>query len=454
MAPLPSSPLATHLAENARATGLLRPKDRILVAVSGGRDSTALACLLGAVAESLELTLAVGHVNHGWRGSAEADADQAAVRALCARLDIPFFGGPPPPFYLPQTEEAARRHRYRVLGEIARAKGYGSIATGHHAGDQAETLLMRLLRGSGLVGLAGIPPSRGLAPGNLRVIRPLLEVAPETLEAWLSERAIPWREDPTNTDVRRDRARIRARLAARSPQNRHDLAQLATRLRRRLTERQAWIEQHLEAALEHDPLAHTVAVPAGLLRGLRGEDLALALRHAGAFLEAARAGPWLTRRHVACVEDVLAKGGALDLPRGLRVHARGNTLWLLRRPTPALTVPNLSVRIVPAAQFDLAAWRLQGDRWTAALDADVLGSAPVLRPLAVNDTFAPLGGSGRPVLVSAWMRRQALPRFVRRAQCVVTGEAGVGWLAGRRVDHAHAVTAQTKRVALVRAALS
>lgn len=435
-----------RLLDAVRASGVLPPTGRLLVAVSGGRDSTALAALLAAWGR---LPLVLAHVDHGWRGPEAAAVDRAGVEALAARLGVPLVTAGPPPPDTPQTEAAARRFRYRTLGALARAHGCATIATGHHAGDQAETVLMRLLRGSGTLGLAGIPAARPLAPGELTVIRPLLGVEPAELEAWLRRRAIPWHEDETNADLRRDRAAIRARLAAR-PEARRSLVALAARMQRRIAERTACIAAAAGDAYTLHARAQAVAMPRAQLRQWQGEDLALALRLAGARIDAARDGPWLTRAHVRCAHEILTTGGGLDLPHGLHLHVRGHTAWLLRRDAPLPPVPQLELEVVERSAFDLPAWQACGHRDAVALDADVLGPTPLVRPLDPSAVFAPLGSSGRLRPIGAWLAKQGVPGFVRRGFLTLEGAQGTAWLVGRRVDARHAITDATQRVAVAR----
>ncbi|MHC5012578.1 MAG: tRNA lysidine(34) synthetase TilS, partial [Planctomycetota bacterium] len=205
---------AAEVADTCRAHDLLRPGERVLVAVSGGADSMALALLLHeASAHALPLSLVLGHVDHGWRGAEAAARDRAAVERLARRIDAPLDVAPTPNPPV-RTEDEARRWRYNRLALSADRHGCRKVATGHHLRDQAETVLMRLLRGSGPVGLAGIPRRRplGEAEAGLEVVRPLLDVDPRRLRAFLEARGVAWVEDETNLDPRRDRARIRRRL--------------------------------------------------------------------------------------------------------------------------------------------------------------------------------------------------------------------------------------------------
>ncbi|MGH7420630.1 MAG: tRNA lysidine(34) synthetase TilS, partial [Candidatus Rokuibacteriota bacterium] len=175
-----------------------------MTAVSGGPDSVALLDVLCALREPLGLTLTAVHVHHGLRPEADAEAD--AVRHLCAGLGaachverVTVRRGPP----WDGLEAESRRARHAAFERVARAVGATRIATGHTADDQAETVLMRLLQGSGPRGLGGIAPARGL------LIRPLIETRRSAIEEHLRERGLSWAEDPSNRDPRFLRNRIR-----------------------------------------------------------------------------------------------------------------------------------------------------------------------------------------------------------------------------------------------------
>jgi tRNA(Ile)-lysidine synthetase-like protein len=191
----------------------LAPGSRVLIAASGGADSTALLAGLASLAGEFGLALEAAHLHHRLRGR-EADLDLEAVRALCVRLGVPLT--------VARWNTRARMRRRGLSGQnglrtlrrefllaAARARGCDAIATAHTADDQLETLLMRLGRGAGLAGLAGIRPRAG------RFVRPLLLVPRAWIEADLARARMPWREDPSNADPRYARSRIRHEVVPR-----------------------------------------------------------------------------------------------------------------------------------------------------------------------------------------------------------------------------------------------
>jgi tRNA(Ile)-lysidine synthase len=190
---------------------LFHPDDKILVALSGGADSTALFLLLrDQLPENL---IGAAHFHHGLRGR-DADQDAAFCAKLCIGNNLPCMIGLG---FVPKTSRApddeGRRQRYDFLLEAAEEMGARVIATAHHADDQAETVLLRVLRGTGVEGLAGIPATRTLTP-TLRLVRPLLSVRRVTLENYCAERDITFRHDPHNDDPTYVRSRLRAQMPA------------------------------------------------------------------------------------------------------------------------------------------------------------------------------------------------------------------------------------------------
>ncbi len=193
----------------------LRPGDRVCVAVSGGADSTALLLLVHAAnalpRQALGVGLSAVHVNHTLRGE-ESDADQAFVESLCHPLNLPLHTFRVDTEARTRThreslEEAARSLRYECFGKLLAEGAATHILTAHTLDDQAETVLMKLLRGAWLEGLAGISPVLKLPAGE--ILRPLLATRRDDLRSFLTERNQSWREDASNADERFTRNRLR-----------------------------------------------------------------------------------------------------------------------------------------------------------------------------------------------------------------------------------------------------
>jgi tRNA(Ile)-lysidine synthase len=182
---------------------------RWVVAVSGGGDSVGLLRILHRLAPSTGLILSAAHLNHGARAE-EAQADADFVAELAGALGLPCDIGRWRPTRAGHFEVDARRARYAWLTETARARGASVVAVGHTSDDQAETILHRILRGTGTRGLAGIPRRRTLAADpDVTLVRPLLAVGRREVRGLLADLGQAFREDATNTDLTRTRSRIR-----------------------------------------------------------------------------------------------------------------------------------------------------------------------------------------------------------------------------------------------------
>jgi tRNA(Ile)-lysidine synthase len=202
--------LEQHVLENIRRSGMVSPGDRVGVAVSGGADSVALLRISEALRGELGITLLVVHFDHSLRG-AESQADAEFVATLARRSGLEFVSAredvaAEAELHGWNLEDAARRLRYAFFARVIEEGRATRIAVAHTADDQAETLLAHLIRGTGLTGLAGIYPTVGA------IVRPLLGTHRKDLREYLRNRREEWREDATNRDVRRLRARIREQL--------------------------------------------------------------------------------------------------------------------------------------------------------------------------------------------------------------------------------------------------
>lgn len=216
--------MQNRLLKFAREQNLIAPGDTVICAVSGGADSVAMLFALYLLREKLGITLEAAHFNHNLRGE-ESLRDETFVRELCARYEIPLHvaSGEIHPGKK-GLEAAARDARYAFLESLP-----GKIATAHTADDNAETILMHLVRGTGLKGLGGIAPQRG------KLIRPMLGITRREVEDFLAEWHLPHVEDSTNeTDAflrNRLRHHVMPLLAAENPRIAENLSQMALRLR-------------------------------------------------------------------------------------------------------------------------------------------------------------------------------------------------------------------------------
>ena len=216
--------MQNRLLKFAREQNLMAPGDTVICAVSGGADSVAMLFALYLLREKLGITLEAAHFNHNLRGE-ESLRDETFVRELCARYEIPLHvaSGEIRPGKK-GLEAAARDARYAFLESLP-----GKIATAHTADDNAETILMHLVRGTGLKGLGGIAPQRG------KLIRPMLGITRREVEDFLAEWHLPHVEDSTNeTDAflrNRLRHHVMPLLAAENPRIAENLSQMALRLR-------------------------------------------------------------------------------------------------------------------------------------------------------------------------------------------------------------------------------
>jgi tRNA(Ile)-lysidine synthase len=300
---------------------------RVLVAASGGVDSTVLAHALAEIAGRRGLQLAIGHVNHGLRG-ADSDADEAAVRALAADLGAPVAVAAVDPRGLlsgrssrerPTLQEAARSLRYEALSSLAGRLGAERIATAHNADDQAETLLLRLLRGTGPDGMGGIPErSRDGV-----IVRPLLRVPRAEIEAFARARHLAWREDASNQSPDYTRNRLRHHWLPGlqrefNPRLLRVMADLAEAQRRDSEWIEAQVAREAELRLAHE----------GEWLRIEGKDWsqlpeALSRRLLRRALRACGAGRHTSRAHLTRMSEFLRRGRVgshIEIPGGLRLE--------------------------------------------------------------------------------------------------------------------------------------
>ena len=291
----------------------------LLCAVSGGRDSVCLLHYLAGIAPEHGFTVAAGHLNHRMRPEAQRDED--FVRELCRTLNVPFYTEAAPVYEMAAhwglgVEETGRRLRYDFLLRTAEAIGADRIATAHHARDQAETVLLNLLRGTGPEGLGGIPPVRG------KIVRPLLRTDPAEIEAYLEAHHLSHVEDSTNQDTRYARNRLRRELWPAL----ETINPALTKAIGRTAEIVRGENDYLDAlAAEHLPPEGAAVDAAALLAAPE----ALRPRMVRLLLERLPTGKKdVGMVHIDAVLALAEGGGTLDLPGGVRAVCRKGRLRL------------------------------------------------------------------------------------------------------------------------------
>lgn len=396
--------------EKALRESGVAPGHRLLAAVSGGVDSMVLLDALVCLRERLGIRVHVAHVHHGLRGRA-ADDDAAFVTAEAARrgLGVSIARLHPAERRSGESTQAwARAARYRHLDAIAERMGASHIAVAHTQDDQAETVLLNLLRGTGPRGLAGIPRTRR------RILRPLLQVPRAEVEAYASRRQVEFRTDASNASDIYRRNRVRHHL----------LPLLAKEYNPRIIESLASLAGLMredEGALA--ALADRLLVESGRVvdRGLSLDVATLAaappsvVRRTfhGAFQQASQAAQSLTRRHLDALRRLLSGGGVVRLPGGLVGQRAGKEIRIGRPAAEPLTPGAVAPSQIPVHPGVWTAWpalacrirvrRLASGRvpqadpthWQAALSPQVLLKQLSLRARRPGDRFRPLGMHGQ-----------------------------------------------------------
>jgi tRNA(Ile)-lysidine synthase len=437
--------LLDHIRELPPENGGIRPGEKIVVGLSGGADSVALAGLL----RELDVRIVTAHLDHGLRPESAADrefcrefAHSLGVRCATAKADVRGRAA--------RTgegiEAAGRQLRHAWLEKVRRQLRCERIALAHHLDDHAETLLMWLGRGTGFSGLAGIPPVRG------RILRPLRDVRRADLRAECTDRGWPWREDPTNAEPGTIRNRLRAEVLPHLEEilGGGSIERMGAMSGRALAERAA-LEQfsedfvvrtlirEFEGGMEVARPAWRDAPEAVIFQALRATSRRLGLSRGKQRWNEAR------YRDVLGVIQGGRTGQQIDLPGGGTLEITRNSILLLgSRSTPAIrpeTGFELVERALPAPPADTNFWG--PDR--ACFDADRVIPPFNLRTVRPGDRMQPFGMAGHKKL-SRLMSERAVARHDRWSNLVVEDQERIVWAVGLTTSEHTRITENTERV--------
>jgi len=422
---------------------LCRRHERILLGVSGGKDSVLMVHLFAEAG----FPIGIAHCNFRLRG-ADADADEAFVSALADRFEVPFYG------ISFDTQAHAREHgisiqmaarelRYDWFETIRASQGYDWIAVAHHRSDHVETLLLNLVRGTGLPGLRGMQPRRG------RIIRPLLFLDAEEIMAYVREHGIAYRDDESNFSVKYARNKIRLEVIPRLKELNPDLEQTVAASMNRFADAHRVVQQYVGA------LRSRLIVPGGEgewtlpLNKVMALDPRAFLLHEllrpfdfseAVTADISRSLPGIPGAHFhSPTHRLYIDRGYLVLTRIRSAAVRGSVL--ITRPGEAVRWGDTVFETALTDDTTIA-----DDRRVARLDAGQIVFPIEIRSWQEGDVFYPLG-LGRRKKLSDFFVSIKMPLYRKPdVPVVVNGNGDILWVAPYRIDDRYKITGETKKV--------
>jgi tRNA(Ile)-lysidine synthetase-like protein len=492
--------LLARVRQYAQRYRLFIPGETLIVGVSGGPDSLCLLHLLRRLAPELRLWLHVAHLHHGLRG-AEADADAAFVAELADCWGLPCTVSRVDVTALAREagrslEEAARQARYRFLAGVADAGGASTLAVGHNADDQAETVLMHFLRGSGVAGLRGMlprtaqlavasgtdgvanepspsPDPRVAASPRLHLVRPLLSIPRVDIEVYCAEYRLAPRTDRSNEDTTFFRNRLRHELLPLLETYNPGIRRVLAHTAEVLAGDDAVLRREVEAAWSSlvsaegpEEVRFSLPVWRELPLGLQRATLREAIHRLQCSVrninwEHVERAVWLAREGHTGQAATLAAG--LELQIGydsLRVAGEAapwqvdlpqvSESLILRAPGVTAIGGGWQVIVQRLRRVDVPVDFVGVDPWTAYVDAETVGDALILRPRTPGDRFCPLGLAGHSVKLNEFMIDAKIARDARSGWPLVIGRGGIAWVCGLRLAEEAAISPDTAEVWHVR----
>lgn len=447
-----------------RTQRLVIPGDQVAVAVSGGPDSIALLSVLAALRASWDLRLWAVHFDHGLRG-VESETDAEFVRDFCHRLGIDVSITK---LDLSQSlareqgfslQQVARKVRYEALFRLAGEGGATKIAVGHTADDQAETVLMWMIRGSGTGGLCGMPPIR-----DPLVIRPLLGISREEILAYLASRELHYRIDTSNFKPLYFRNRLRHELIPVLKRYNPNLIKVLARQAEIVREDHAYLEELAAKALHNIKRSHSsdllilhreslLAFPLAIRRRV----IRLALHTVARMTYGPRfgtvetildrvvngqSGSWIVSYGVRITreyEDLLFHFLGSQSPVAPRWTAASQAVDIPSQIIWPLTGQSFAVSLNPVSTA-----RRQKNPFQVKFDAATFSHSLVLRTWQPGDQFCPLGLGGKRKKLKNFFADIKLKRSKREKVPLLVAPEGILWVAGYREDHRFRVTESTR----------
>ena len=440
---------------------MLAGGETVLIGLSGGPDSVCLLHVLHALKSKFSLTLHAVYVDHGLRPG-ETAGEIEFCEKICNSLSVPFFTKTiDVKNYAAQNgmnkQEAARELRYRAFEETALETKAQKIALGHTADDQAETLLMRLLRGSGTTGLAGIPPVRKF------IVRPLIETERDAIEGFLHAKNIGSIVDSSNLKDAYVRNKIRLSLMPLIKGFNPDIIKTLSKTAAILSEEDKYFELIVTKTLMKLISRKTDNRIELFLAPLEGMDKVILRRVLRRAIDATKSLRGISFIHIEDIVQLIKLGNPGDriyLPKGIRAIKDYSTLVLTSEPPVQLNDYQLEIpgeTILKEAGILIKSYEVEScapgtasqnfGLWTTSgiFDADKIAFPLLARPRKDGDFFYP-AGFGRKKKLQDFFVDEKVPRDERaRTPLIVSGE-DILWVVGYRGDERFRVTGDTKNI--------
>ena len=467
------STLIKKVNDTIRRYKMLEDGDTVLVAVSSGPDSVCLLHVLKELQGGYNISIHIAHLNHGFRGE-EAEEDARFVQDMGDSLGIPVIAEfSDIPAYARREriskQEAAREVRYRFLSSAADKTGACRIALGHTADDQAETFLMRLLRGSGSHGLSGIPPVRE------KFIRPLIGVFREEINEYLSLYNIRYRVDSSNLTPVYLRNKIRLELIPYlTKEYNPKIMDTIIRSLNILRDEDIFLDNFIRKIFRDMVKKESEGMIQFDVRRFNHCEEPVKRRLIRFAVETVKGseGIALSFKHVEETLSLLYydKSGEINFPAGVVAERRGDIFSIYLRTEVTSTPPyNLTVRIpgdtivheagvkinttirTPPFMHKGAPDKTETSRDTAYFDISKFSEPLIIRNRREGDFFCPQGMGGKRKKIKEYFIDLKIPRRERERIPILTSPEGIMWIAGYRSDERFRVTPSTEKILEVRA---
>jgi len=450
-----------RVTETVRRYSMLSPGDIVLIALSGGADSVCLTIILDKLRNNFNLSLSAIYINHGLRPH-EAREEELFCRALCERLGVVFYNESIDVRRYAEAkrlnlQEAAREVRYQILHDYARRINARRIAVGHNADDQVETVLMRLIRGTGRKGLCGIPPVRG------KIIRPLIEIERNDIEDFLNSQEPPvgFMVDSSNTKTDYLRNWIRIKIIPELKRQNPSLVEGISRSSIIIAEEDAYLDTIVSRSMlrlvsrRDDDSIELFLVP------LEGTDRPILRR---VLMKAI--GELILPRGISFIhiEDIIRlikegkSGDMVMLPHGLKAIKKYSTLLISIRDKVEilprllhlhdelyLNEVNAVIKATPSSVMDKDA---DGKR-KAVFDLDTLTLPLKVRKRMEGDYLYPSGMGGRKKKLQDLFVDEKIPQVERDSIPILVSGNDIIWVAGYRMDERFKANEKTERFLVI-----